>query len=109
MKKMMLLTCLAALFVTTGCIGYNAPVMPPVGLFFEDVSAPLDVDMHVTQALQKKGSASSVSVLWLFAFGDCSINTAARDGNVNTIHYADYSYFNILGVYQSFEVHVYGD
>lgn len=109
MKKLMLLAGMAALLMSTGCIGYNAPVVPPVGLLFENVSAPLDADMNVTQVHQKKGTAGSISILWLFAFGDCSTNAAARDGNVQTIHYADYSYMNVIGVYQSFKVSVYGE
>ncbi|GAB4315890.1 MAG: hypothetical protein Kow0059_08190 [Candidatus Sumerlaeia bacterium] len=108
MKKAFMLL-MASLVLTTGCIGYVAPVMPPVGLIFESVSAPLDTDMQQTQASPKEGEASSICVLWLFAFGDCSIQKAARDGNITTINYADYSYLNILGFFQSFTVHVYGE
>jgi hypothetical protein len=109
MKKLLLLLCMAGLMLTFGCVTYSAPVMPPIGLIFEDVNAPLDANMDATLALDKSGSAESMSILSLFATGDCSINTAAKDGDLETIHYADYHYFNIIGIIQRFTVTVYGE
>ena len=51
----------------------------------------------------------STSILSLIAYGDCSTTTAARDGNLSTISYADYHFYNIIGIYQTFTVTVYGE
>ena len=109
MKKLLLLLCVAGALLMFGCVTYSAPVMPPIGIIFEDVNAPLDQDMNPTQALDKSGSAQAMSILNLFATGDCSINSAAKDGGLKTIHYADYHYYNILSVIQRFTVTVYGE
>ena len=109
MKKLLLLLCMAGVMLTFGCITYRAPVMPPMGIIFEDVNAPLDANMDATQALDKSGSAQAMSILNLFAKGDCSINAAAQDGGLETIHYADYHYFNVLSIIQRFTVTVYGE
>ena len=106
MKKIAL--CMLVFAFLSGCM--TAPVMPPAGLLFEDVKAPLDVDMEQTKVSSKSGKASSYSVLWLFAFGDCSIATAAQKGNIKVIESADYEYTTILlGLFQSFTIIVHGE
>ena len=106
MKK--LVCCIFAIAFLSGCM--SAPVMPPQGILFETVKAPLDVDMEETKISTKSGKASSSSVLYLFAFGDCSIATAARRGNIKVIETADYEYTNVLfGLYQKFTIVVYGE
>ena len=107
MKKVYF-TLLVLLFALTSC-SYVAPVVPPSGLLFSNIKAPLDVDVNQTKVYDKQGEASSSNVLGLFSFGDCSINTAARNGNIKTIEHADYEHFNILGLYQNFKVVVYGE
>ena len=109
MKRLSLLLVLGALLLTVGCATYRAPVMPPGGLLFMAVSAPLDTDMESTPANKKVGEASAMSVFNIIAFGDCSIAEAAEDGNLTKIDYADYSYLNILGLFQSFTTKVYGE
>ena len=108
MKKVYLAS-LVMLFALTSCIGFNAPVVPPPGIFFQNTKAPLDVNFNQTKMYDKQGESSSMSVLNLFAFGDCSINKAARNGNVKTIEHADYEYLSILGLFQKFTVIVYGE
>ncbi len=48
------------------------------------------------------------SILGAVSWGDCSINAAAKDGGLSTIDSADYKYYNILGVYQTFTTIVHG-
>ena len=107
MKKFYLAS-MVLLFALTSC-SYVAPVVPPSGFLFQNIKAPLDIDVNQTKVYDKQGEASSSSVLGLFSFGDCSINTAARNGNIKTIEHADYEYFNILWLYQQFKVVVYGE
>ncbi len=108
MKKALFIVLLGT-FLFTGCAAYVAPTVPPMGLAFENVKAPLDVNVNKTKMSEKQGEASSLCVLWLFAFGDCSIAKAARNGNIKTINHADYQYTNILGFFQQFQVIVYGE
>jgi len=105
--------CAALLVVTglfvSGCIGYVAPVMPPQGFLFSNVSAPIDTDYEKTPVGYKSGASSSTAILSLFAFGDASVSSAARNGSLETIDHVDYEYMNILFIYQSFTVRAYGD
>jgi len=107
MKK--LVCCIFASAFLFGCTNMSAPVMPPSGLIYQNISAPLDVDMEETKAPSKSGRASSYSILWLFAWGDCSIATAAKDGDIKIIETADYEYTNFLGIYQSFTLVAHGE
>lgn len=102
---------LAALaFASTGCFYYQAPVMPPPGLMFSSTAGPLDIDANKTPVCAKMGeSSSSAFFLNMFAFGDCSIDTAARNGNLQTIEHADYHHLNVMFMYQRFTVRAYGN
>jgi hypothetical protein len=91
----------------TGC--YSAPVKPPVGYIYSEYKAPLDADFDQTKVSMKPGTAESISILGLFAQGDCSAQAAAAQGGIKTIHGADYTFFNVLGVYQRFTTVVYGE
>ncbi|MBM4080838.1 MAG: hypothetical protein FJ278_14130 [Planctomycetes bacterium] len=92
----------------TGCGLYQAPVMPPIGIVYTGVKAPLDTDMANTPVTGKKGTASSVYVLGLIATGDASIKAAADDGGITKVEHVDYEYFNVLFVFSRFTTIVYG-
>ncbi len=92
----------------TGCL--VAPVQPPVGAIYSNYSAPLDYTAHDKPiANLKKGTSESTSILGLVATGDASVSTAAKNGGIAKIHHVDYSYQNIIGVYQKFTVEVWGE
>ena len=91
----------------SGCT-YFAPVMPPTGFLFSCVSAPIDTDADSTPVSTKVGESSAVTVLWLFSFGNAGLDSAAREGNLKTIEYIDYTYLNVLGFFQQFTTRVYG-
>lgn len=95
-------------FLASAC-GYLAPVVPPGGLLFSNIQAPIDTDMESTVVKKKMGASQSVAVLGLFAFGDASIAKAAEEGGLTTVHHVDYEYMNILFFYQSFKTKAYGD
>lgn len=93
-----------------GCAGQTwAPVIPPPGLVLTSTSAPLDTDLDKTQLGTKRGTASTVSILGLFAFGDASTRAAAASAGITTINHADYKSFNLLGIYSSYTTVVYGE
>ena len=87
----------------------RAPVVPPVGFAFSNVTAPLDVDFDATKIGPKTGRSKTHNVLGLFAWGDGSTQAAARNGGLKVIDHADYRSFGILGIYSSFTTIVYGE
>jgi hypothetical protein len=109
---MRVLHLLSALFLVlggaAGC-GVVAPVVPPVASVYTQFRAPLDVDSAQTRIGSKQGESSCISVLGLVAIGDASIHEAAQNGRLSVIHSADYSYMNVLWVFQRYATIVYGD
>jgi len=99
---------LGVLFLT-GCAWYQTPVKPPLGLIYAQFKAPMSSELNGVKMGSKSGTAESTSILGWIALGDCSITAAAKNGNIQTINYADYEYMNVLGVYQSFKTTVYGE
>ncbi|CAN5449249.1 hypothetical protein BH09SUM1_BH09SUM1_06110 [soil metagenome] len=108
--------------VVSGCGGGypKAPVVPPIGLIYTHVQAPLDTDFSgdkggtdTTDLRMGQAEASYFYVpftygLLSFAWGDASIKTAAQDGHLSNVHFADYEEFNILGIYANMKTHTYG-
>jgi len=80
------------------------------------VKAPLTVDFESVPVSTKSGKAEAqylmVPCFWgplmSFAWGDCSIENAARDGNLTSVDYADYEVLCILGIYQQTTVTAFG-
>lgn len=99
---------ISGLLVLSAC-GMVAPVVPPQGMFYTGYSAPLDLDQSKTPVTQKAGKSSVTSILGLFSWGDASIDAAAREGGIQTIESADYSYTSVLGIYQQYTTIVHGN
>ena len=101
----------AVLFVAVGCAGFvQAPVVPPNALAVTITSAPLSTEFNPsTQVCTKRGKASATNVLGIVAFGDAGIHAAAQDGNLTTIHYADYELLNVLGIFSVYTTVVHGE
>ena len=118
----MMMGCVA--LATTGCwinqrsLG-KTPLRPPYGLIYTDFKAPLDFE-----GLSKNGGTpneglkvgnSEVMYIGLpyydvisASWGDASIETSQKAGNIEKLEFADYEYFTVLGVYSKFTVHAYG-
>ena len=106
MNRMSAIVLAASLsFGVAGCL--SAPFQPPSGLVAVTI-APLSTDGNWDVG-SRKGKASSFSVLGLYASGDCSIATAARNGGLKKIGHVDYEYFNVIGIWQKATVIVYGE
>lgn len=98
----------AAAFAVTlfsGCL--SAPFQPPSGAV-SVTRAPLSTEGNWSIG-SKSGEASSECVLGLYAWGDCSVITAARNGGLRTIGHVDYEYVNMLGIWQKTTVIVHGE
>ena len=101
-------TCLMLLVVSIFLLGGCAMVQAPVnGFVVTSLTAPVAATDN--QVSSKVGSASCTSILGIVAFGDCSINVAARNGNISKIHHVDHDATSILGIYSTYETHVYGE
>ena len=101
----------AALLLTVGlsaCI--TAPFQPPVATLYSNVKAPLQTEYNNTTLGSKIGESSAYSILGMFAFGDTSIGTAAKQGRIKNIKHADYDFTNVFfGIFTKTTVYVYGD
>ena len=94
---------LSLAFGVAGCL--SAPFQPPGGVV-SVTTAPLSTEGNWDVG-SRKGEASSFSVLGLYASGDCSIATAARNGGLKKIGHVDYEYLNVIGIWQKATVIVY--
>ncbi len=107
---MLLGICLVSVYAS-GCAGFAyAPVIPPQGIIYTKIEAPISTNFDgATPVAQKSGKATAMSILGLVALGDASVDAAAREGNLSTIHYADYTLLHVFGVYTEFTTVVYGE
>lgn len=108
MKRFVLFSFLLSMVLLTGCV--QAPIVPPMAVFYTNIQAPLDVDFDNTEMGTKEGKATCTSIMSLVSFGDCSTRKAAENGFITTIKHADYKFKNyVFGIVQMLTVRVYGD
>lgn len=100
-----LLLATAAMAALPGCAAMATS--PVSGFLYTDVSGPMTATSN--SASSKKGEAECSSILGLIAMGDCSIQTAASEAGISQIHHVDYKSKNILGLYATFTIVVYGE
>jgi hypothetical protein len=111
-RCLLVLAAVAAL--CTGCVAWKAPVVPPSGAIYTHYKAPLTLNDQPAPLCEKSGK-SSTSYLALFypaysvAWADAAIETAAKEGGLQKVHYADYEVLSVLGIYAEFTVRVYGE
>jgi hypothetical protein len=105
-----------------GCslTGSRLVVRPPRGRLYTHFRAPLIFDWTVPGGVEsppdlKVGIATTRTLavprtrdLASAAKGDMSLERAAREAGIRTIHYADYEMLNILGLYKRTTLYVYG-
>lgn len=109
-KSLFTLLSLGIALGLSGCaFGPKAPFQPAYAGCFNNTVAPLSTEYANTPvAGLRKGEASAVNILGLFAFGDCGLRAAAEEGGLKVVSFADYANFNVLGIYQKTTVTVYG-
>lgn len=70
------------------------------------------IDLDSTSIGQKSGEASTEYIFdpiltgMSGSWGDCSLEAAAREGQLNKVGTADYEFMSVLGVYAKTTVHV---
>lgn len=80
---------------------------PVVGTLYTDVKAPLTATSNENST--KVGTAEAQSILGIVATGDASIEAAAKSADITKIHHVDEHSTNILGLYATYKVYVYGE
>lgn len=105
MKNFAKLTIVFAIALSmSGCAYVASPLM---GAWYTDVKSPVAVTSNTNSS--KVGSAGATSILGLVATGDASIDAAAKAAGISTIHHVDQHATNILGIYATYTIFVYGE
>ena len=87
-----------------------ALVLTTSGCAYMHVQRPLGTNFDNTQLGSKEGRSNAYSVLWLVAWGDSGTKSAATQGNIKVIRYADTEVKSVLlGLYSRVTTVVYGD
>ncbi len=102
--KNLLFIGIISLFLFSGCAMVQSPVFSGI---YTDVKAPLAVTGN--SGASKVGTAEASSILGIIATGDASIDAAAKSAGITKIHHVDYQAKNIIGVYATYTVYVYGE
>jgi hypothetical protein len=112
-------TCLVGLLALAltcaGCIAWQAPVRPPGGALYTHYRAPLTPDVAGVKVAARSGTASTMFVRdplitgQAFAWQDASIEAAAEEGGLTSVHYADYEILAVLGIFGEFTVTAHGE
>lgn len=89
----------------TSCLAFV--MTPALGIIHTDVKSPGLATS--SGSYSKVGTASCSSIIGLFATGDASIETAAKNGGITKIHHIDVHSKNILGIIATYTVYVYGE
>lgn len=97
-----------------GCagVGLRAPVVPytgDIGIAFNNTAFPVDITFEQNSIGPKMGSTKVSNILGLFSWGDASVHSAARAGGLSRVDHIDSKFFNLLGIYSSYEIIVYGE
>ena len=105
LKNKLVLICFAAL-ILSGC-AYNSPVP---GAIYTGTTFPSGDKVKLdSETASKQGESSCYSVFALVGFGDCSINSAMKDGGITKIHHVDSSSMNVLYFFFKYDTIVYGE
>ncbi|MDD7472795.1 MAG: TRL-like family protein [Bdellovibrionota bacterium] len=99
MKKLLLVLIL----ILAGCA-----TSAPMGMVYTEVKLPVNVTSN-GQAYARTGVAECKSILGLVAFGDCSIESAKKQGGVSRVYHVDWEARNILGILGEYRLVVYGE
>ncbi len=87
-----------------GCMG--APIVPPLGIAYTKIEAPISLRGDFGS---KRGEASVTSYLGLVSTGDASVRAAARNGGISDVKHVDYEFNNVFFFYQRYTTVVFGD
>lgn len=98
MRRLSILLLLSSLTLLSGCYAhFKAPSL--------HLAASYDAE-----GTDRTGGASCNQILWVFAVGDCSIQTAMRNGGISKLHHVDTENRMILfGAWSELTIQAYGE
>ncbi len=96
------------LLLATALSGCATAISPVNGSLYSNVRAPMMATDN-NEKPTKIGRANARSILGIYAVGDASIESAAKNAGITRIHHVDYQTQTILGVVADFTVIVYGN
>jgi len=109
MPRVILLVPLLAALALGGCIS---------GAIYQNTIEPLDTNFDRTQVFSERPDRGDGEVKHLalpiayarlhFLWDSNAIGDIARRNGLETVHYADLERLNVLGVWRTYKVHVYG-
>jgi len=105
LRRLSLALVAATLLSTTGCLAMAAA--PVNGYFYTDVRGPLAAES--AGEATKVGMASCQTVMGFVAWGDASIDAAAKKAGITKIHHVDFDSYSMFGAYACFTTIVYGE
>jgi len=102
------------IFFGSGCATNLYPGGPtPAGIIYTEVTGPaqyLAVATDNTAKGMRKGEASAMAILGLFAFGDAGIDAAMKDGGITKVHHVDHTVQHFLyAIFARDKTIVYGE
>ena len=103
MKRFLLIFALGAVCIFMGCA-----TMIPFGGLYTGTKLPFMATSN-SGVSSKTGEAQCISVLNWVAVGDCSIETAKKNGGITKVNTVDWDVKNILGIYGTYTVIVSGE
>ncbi len=103
MKRLLVVS--ALILSLAGCATATSPVS---GFIYSHVIAPVGMTGSADKPT-KVGRSQARSILGLYATGDASIETAAKNGGITKIHHVDHETQVILGVIADYTTIVYGN
>lgn len=80
---------------------------PVTGFVYQETQSPISVTSNPLGS--KKGEATATSVLGWFAFGDASVQKAAKDGGITKVSHVDQRSTSVLGLFAKYTITVYGE
>jgi hypothetical protein len=103
MKRFLFIFALGAVCIFMGCA-----TMIPFGGLYTGTKLPFMATSN-SGVSSKTGEAQCISVLGWVAVGDCSIETAKKNGGITKVNTVDWDVKNILGIYGTYTVIVSGE
>lgn len=102
MKKVFLFVC--TVFTLSSCAIARAPVN---GAIYQKTQSAVSATDNALGS--KKGEATATSILGLVAYGDASIQKAAKEAGITKISHVDQKSKSVLGLFSKYTIIVYGD
>jgi hypothetical protein len=109
---------LISALLLSGCIQINAQFVPPSGVLYTSVKAPLTVRFNNTPVTDKRVTENKEfmqvpvklggGMMPSIGFDDESGDNVFSDQRLSEVDYADYEYMSVLGIYARTRINYYG-